>query len=54
MSLPVPYRAYVRRALYARVTPLVDQRPVTVDDLSRLWEELAAAAALPLQLRREG
>jgi N-methylhydantoinase B len=54
MSLPVPYRAYVRRALYARMTPLAEQRPVTVDDLSRLWEELAAASALPMQLRREG
>ena len=53
MSLPVPYRAYVRRALYARVMALADERPVTVDDLSRLWEELAAASALPVQFREE-
>ncbi len=52
MSLPVPYRAYVRRALYARVTALADQRPVTADDLSRFWEELATASALPAQFRK--
>jgi hypothetical protein len=49
MDLPVPYRAYVRRALYARMTALADERPVTVDDLARLWAELAAASGLPGQ-----
>jgi len=47
MSLPVPYRAYARRVLYAKVTALADQRPVSADDLSQLWKELAAASALP-------
>ena len=53
MSLPVPYRAYVRRALHARVAALADQRSVTADDLSRFWEELATASALPTQFRKE-
>jgi len=40
MSLPAPYRAYVRRTLYGRVDALAAERPVTADDLSRLWQEL--------------
>ena len=43
MSLPAPYRAYARRTLYPRVEALADQRPVTVDDLHRLVQELRAA-----------
>jgi N-methylhydantoinase B len=47
MALPAPYRAYVRRTLYPRVTALAEHGPVTRDDLSRLWEELAEASGLP-------
>ena len=46
MSLPAPYRAYVRRTLHARVAALADQRPVTPDDLHRLWQELRGAIGL--------
>jgi len=46
MSLPAPYRAYVRRTLYGRVEALAAERPVTPDDLSRLLNELRAAIAL--------
>jgi len=45
-GLPVPYRAYARRVLHPRVTALASERPVSVDDLSRLWAELAARAGL--------
>jgi N-methylhydantoinase B len=46
MSLPLPYRAYVRRELYPRVTALAERQPVTPSDLDRLWAELAQASAL--------
>jgi N-methylhydantoinase B len=45
MSLPAPYRAYVRRTLYPRVEAIAAQRPVTPDDLHRLFEELRGALA---------
>jgi N-methylhydantoinase B len=47
MTLPAPYRAYVRRALYTRITARTDHGPVTPDDLPRLWAELAASSGLP-------
>jgi N-methylhydantoinase B len=46
MSLPAPYRAYVRRTLYGRVEALAAERPVTADDLHRLLNELRASIAL--------
>ena len=46
MSLPAPYRAYVRRTLYGRVEALAAERPVTADDLGRLWQTLRASIAL--------
>jgi N-methylhydantoinase B len=46
MALPLPYRAWARRALYPRVTELAERGPVTSADLSRLWRELAAASGL--------
>jgi N-methylhydantoinase B len=46
MSLPAPYRAYVRRILYGRVEALDAERPVTPDDLTRLLHELRASIAL--------
>jgi N-methylhydantoinase B len=46
MTLPAPYRAYVRRALYSRITARTDHGPVTADDLTRLWAELAASSGL--------
>jgi N-methylhydantoinase B len=46
MSLPAPYRAYVRRTLYPRVDSLAAQRPVTPDDLQRLWQDLRGAIGL--------
>jgi N-methylhydantoinase B len=46
MSLPPPYRAYVRRILYGRVEALAAERPVTPDDLTRLLHELRASIAL--------
>ena len=45
MSLPAPYRAYVRRTLYGRVDTLAAERPVTADDLGRLWQELRGSIA---------
>ena len=50
MALPLPYRAYVRRELYPRVTALAERQPVTAGDLARLWQELAAASGLPAGL----
>ena len=50
MALPLPYRAYVRRELYPRVTALAEREPVTADGLVRLWRELAAASGLPAAL----
>jgi len=50
MALPLPYRAYVRRELYPRVTALAERQPVTAGDLARLWQELAAASSLPASL----
>jgi N-methylhydantoinase B len=47
MTLPAPYRAYVRRALYARITARTDQEPVRPEDLARFWAELAASSGLP-------
>src|SRR5262249_47748230 len=46
MSLPAPYRAYVRRTLYGRVEAIAAERPVTPSDLDRLLNELRAATAL--------
>jgi N-methylhydantoinase B len=46
MSLPAPYRAYVRRTLYGRVEALATERAVTADDLHRLLNELRASIAL--------
>jgi N-methylhydantoinase B len=46
MSLPAPYRAYVRRTLYGRVEALAAERPVTIDDLHRLLKDLRASVAL--------
>jgi N-methylhydantoinase B len=46
MSLPAPYRAYVRRTLYPRIEMLARQRPVTPADLQRLWQELRDAIGL--------
>ena len=46
MSLPAPYRAYVRRTLYAKVEALAAERPVTTDDLHRLLQTLRGAIAL--------
>jgi len=46
MTLPAPYRAYVRRTLYGRVTALAAERPVTADDLQRLLHELRGAIGL--------
>jgi len=46
MTLPAPYRAYVRRALYSRIAARTDHGPVTTDDLTRLWAELAASSGL--------
>jgi hypothetical protein len=46
MSLPAPYRAYVRRTLHARVGALAGQRAVTPDDLQRLWEDLRGSIGL--------
>ena len=46
MSLPAPYRAYVRRTLYAKVEALAAERPVTTDDLQRLLQTLRGAIAL--------
>jgi N-methylhydantoinase B len=40
MSLPAAYRAYVRRTLYPRVEALAARRPVTVEDLHSLWQDL--------------
>jgi len=45
MSLPAPYRAYVRRTLYGRVDTVAAERPVTADDLGRLWQELRGSIA---------
>jgi len=46
MTLPAPYRAYVRRALYARITARTDREPVRPEDLAGLWAELAASSGL--------
>jgi len=46
MSLPAPYRAYVRRTLHARAGALAAERPVTAEDLRRLWHELRASIGL--------
>jgi N-methylhydantoinase B len=46
MSLPAPYRAYVRRTLYAKVDALAAERPVTADELHRLLQTLRGAIAL--------
>src|SRR4030095_15063288 len=46
MSLPAPYRAYVRRTLYPRVETLTAQRPVTAADVERLWQELRRGVGL--------
>lgn len=46
MSLPAPYRVYVRRKLYARVDALAAQRPVTADDLRDLWHNLRGSIGL--------
>jgi len=50
MALPLPYRAWARRALYPRVSALAERGPVTAADLERLWQELARASGLSLTL----
>jgi len=49
MTLPAPYRAYVRRALYARITARTDREPVRPEDLAGLWAEFAASSGLSPQ-----
>jgi N-methylhydantoinase B len=51
MALPLPYRAYVRRELYPKVTALAERQTVTPSDLDRLWKELAEASALTVVKR---
>jgi N-methylhydantoinase B len=46
MTAPAPYRAYVRRTLYPRVDALAARRPVTTEDLERLWRELRGIIGL--------
>ncbi len=46
MSLPAPYRAYVRRTLYPRLDALGAERAVTPDDIQRLWQELRGSIGL--------
>jgi N-methylhydantoinase B len=46
MTLPAPYRAYVRRTLYAKVDALAAERPVTHDDLQKLLQTLRGAISL--------
>jgi N-methylhydantoinase B len=46
MSLPAPYRAYVRRTLYAKIDALAAERAVTADDLQKLLQTLRGAIAL--------
>jgi N-methylhydantoinase B len=46
MSLPAPYRAYVRRTLYGRVEALAAERSVTTDDLHRLLNDLRPSIGL--------
>jgi N-methylhydantoinase B len=46
MSLPAPYRAYVRRTLHPRVERLAAERPTTAEDLHQLWQELRGAIGL--------
>jgi len=46
MALPLPYRAWARRALYPRVSALAERGPVTAADLEHLWHELATASGL--------
>jgi N-methylhydantoinase B len=46
MSLPAPYRAYVRRTLYPRVEAIAAERPVTRNDLDKLLQTLRASIAL--------
>jgi N-methylhydantoinase B len=43
MSVPAPYRAYVRRTLYPRVNALAEHRAVDPGDLERLWQQLRGA-----------
>lgn len=45
MSLPAPYRAYVRRTLYPRVETLAARRPVSPTDLKQLWQELRGSVS---------
>jgi len=46
MRLPAPYRAYVRRTLYAKIDALAAERLVTADDLQTLLQTLRGAIAL--------
>jgi N-methylhydantoinase B len=46
MSLPAPYRAYVRRTLYARLDVTAARNPVTPPDLQRAWQELRGTIGL--------
>ena len=52
MALPLPYRAWARRALYPRVSALAERGPVTGADLERFWQELATASGLSPTLIR--
>src|SRR5262249_40610149 len=44
MALPLPYRAFARRALYPRVTALAERRALTPSDLTPPWPEPPPAA----------
>jgi N-methylhydantoinase B len=46
MTLPAPYRAYVRRTLHARVDALAAERPVTPDDLHAMLQALRGTISL--------
>jgi hypothetical protein len=46
MSLPAPYRAYVRRAIHARAADRPAGKPLTSDDVGRLCDDLCASAGL--------
>jgi N-methylhydantoinase B len=51
MSLPAPYRPYVRRTLHARIQALAASRPVGPEpvgpeDVRRLWGDLAVSLRL--------
>ena len=46
MSLPAPYRAYVRRTLHARAAALAAPGSLTAEDLRRLWQDVRGSIGL--------